>query len=130
MGGWRSAGSGRDVFDVSRNVRGKPTVAASYGPDVARADARTSAEDLAIYNNQDAIYDVDTGKDPDTVGIADMRKVTGLKSEETPSYMQESPQAFGLLRPERLTGAQMDAESPGWTDRAYERAQRRDGGNG
>ena len=72
MGGWRSEGSGRDAFDVSRNVRGKPTVAANYGPDVARADARTSAEDLALYNNQDAVYDVDTGKDPNTMGIAEL----------------------------------------------------------
>lgn len=36
----------------------------------------------------------------------------------------------GALRAERLTGEQMDAISPGWTDRAYERAQRPDGGNG
>jgi hypothetical protein len=36
----------------------------------------------------------------------------------------------GDLRPERLSGAQMDEISPGWTDRAYERAQRSDGGNG
>lgn len=36
----------------------------------------------------------------------------------------------GFLRPERLSGAEMDQISPGWTDRAYERAQRPDGGNG
>lgn len=36
----------------------------------------------------------------------------------------------GALRPERLTGEQMDEISPGWTDRAYTRAQRSDGGNG
>lgn len=36
----------------------------------------------------------------------------------------------GGLRPERLTGAQMDEISPGWTAARLERAHRSDGGNG
>lgn len=46
------------------------------------------------------------------------------------STRQPGPPGGGALRPQRLTGEQMDAISPGWTDRAYERAQRPDGGNG
>jgi hypothetical protein len=36
----------------------------------------------------------------------------------------------GQLRPQRLTGEEMDKISPGWTQERMDRAQRSDGGNG
>lgn len=62
IGGWQ--GTPKTVsLDVSRNVSPDPNVAAKHGDAVALADARTSAEDLAVAYNQKATYDLQTGND-------------------------------------------------------------------
>ena len=65
-------------------------------------------------------------------GLTDVDRHLNMRLEGTgitwktpkPDRGSDPARQVGGLRPERLTGAQMDEISPGWTDRAYERAQR------
>jgi hypothetical protein len=116
FGGWNPGGREDVSLDKSRRVMPDQGVQQQYGEKVAQADAMTSALDLGIMNQQEAVFRLDDFTEAPT----------GIKRED----INRGPAGGGALRPERLTGPQMDSISPGWTARAYERAQRSDGGNG
>jgi hypothetical protein len=61
LGGW--AGPRGTSLDVSRNVKPDRSTARRYGSDVAHADARTSAMDMGIAHDQEAVWDVKRGQE-------------------------------------------------------------------
>lgn len=75
IGGWNN---GKDVsLDISQNIKPKKKVAREYGRDVADADARTSAMDLAFARNQEAGWDVKRGKSIDNPEFDPSRRKGG-----------------------------------------------------
>lgn len=115
FGGWNPGGSADISLDKSRRIMPKAGTAREYGDAVAKADAMTSALDLGIMNQQEAVFRLD-----------DFNEVqTGIKREDI-----KRSGGDGAMRPQRLSGAEMDAISPGWTEERMKRAQRSDGGNG
>jgi hypothetical protein len=65
FGGWDNKAKGDTSLDIAKNIKPDKKVARKYGASVAKADALTSTHDLMLASNQEAAYDVKTGKDVD-----------------------------------------------------------------
>jgi len=56
LGGWKPESDEFTTIDRSQRFGSDPKVAAEYGPDVAEADALTSALDMGLARNQFSAY--------------------------------------------------------------------------
>jgi len=66
FGGW-NPGEGADIsLDSSRRIMPSPSVKKQYGENVARADSMTSALDMGIANQQEAVFRLDDFSTPRT----------------------------------------------------------------
>lgn len=59
FGGWNPGGGADVSLDSSRRIMPSPSVKKEYGENVARADAMTSALDIGIANQQEAVFRLD-----------------------------------------------------------------------
>lgn len=66
FGGWNPGGKKDISLDKSRRIMPQNSVTSEYGHDVAHADAMTSALDLGIMNQQEAVFRLDDGTEADT----------------------------------------------------------------
>lgn len=75
FGGW-NPGAGADIsLDSSRRIMPSASVRSQYGENVARADSMTSALDMGIANQQEAVFRLDDFASPRTgIKRADIKR--------------------------------------------------------